>query len=104
MKKGGGSEATIIIGPSKSVLVPQLSIRPRPCPISDVRAKLYIYKYMNTKNTILCTNSMKAYAIASKFDFYCDYSYVAKPHDVPFRVQFEYTMFSALSLQEHEFS
>ena len=40
MKKGGGSESTKIIGPSKSVLVYALRIRPRPCAISGVRAKL----------------------------------------------------------------
>ena len=43
MKKGGGSESTIIIGPSKSGLrAPQLRIRPRPCLISDVRDKIII--------------------------------------------------------------
>ena len=46
MKKGGGSESTIIIDPSKSVLVPQLRIRPRPCPIAGVRAKLYKIIYI----------------------------------------------------------
>ena len=39
MKKGGGSGSTIIIGPSKS---PLFRIRPRPCPISGVRAKIII--------------------------------------------------------------
>ena len=34
MKKSGGSESTIIIGP--------LRIHPRPCPISGVRAKIII--------------------------------------------------------------
>ena len=44
MKKGGDSESIIIIGPSKSVLVraPQLRKRPRPCPVSGVRAKIII--------------------------------------------------------------
>ena len=43
MKKGGGSESTIIIGPSKSGLrAPQLRIRPRPCPIPGVRAKIIL--------------------------------------------------------------
>ena len=45
MKKGAGSESTIIIGPSKSVLVyaiHRLRIRPRPCPISGVRVKIII--------------------------------------------------------------
>ena len=37
MKKGGGSESTIIIGPSKSV-----EYVTRPCPISAVRAKIII--------------------------------------------------------------
>ena len=43
MKKGGGSECTIIIGPSKSVLVYALHrIHPRPYPISGVRVKIII--------------------------------------------------------------
>ena len=43
MKKGGGSESTIVVGPSKSCLrAPQLRIRPRPCPISGFRAKIII--------------------------------------------------------------
>ena len=45
MKKGGGSESAIIVGPSKSVLVyalHSLEIRPRPCPISGVRAKIIL--------------------------------------------------------------
>ena len=44
MKKGSGSESTIIIGPSKSVLVYALHsrIRPRPWPISGIRAKIII--------------------------------------------------------------
>ena len=45
MKKGVGSQSTIIIGPSKSVLVyalHNLEKRPRPCPISDVCAKIII--------------------------------------------------------------
>ena len=40
MKKGSGSESTVIVGPSKSVRAPQLRIRPRPCPISGVCAKI----------------------------------------------------------------
>ena len=48
MKKGGGSESNIIIGPSKSVLVYALRIRLRPCPISGVLAKIIIRKkFMN---------------------------------------------------------
>ena len=50
MKKGGGSESTIIIGPSKSVLVYALH-----SPISGVRAKLilyYIYENDNKVNVI----------------------------------------------------
>ena len=50
MKKGGGSEYTIIIGPSKSVLVyAQLRKSLRPCPISGVRAKIIIFitNYLN---------------------------------------------------------
>ena len=55
MKKNGGSESTIIIGPSKSVLVPQLRIRNRPCPISGVRAKIIIimiekYRVIQSEN------------------------------------------------------
>ena len=43
MKKGGGSESIIIIGPVCSDLrTPQLRIRPRPCPISGVRAKIIL--------------------------------------------------------------
>ena len=43
MKKDGGLEFTIIIGPSTSGLrAAQLRIRPRPCPISGVRAKIII--------------------------------------------------------------
>ena len=43
MKKGGGSASTIIIDPSKSVLIyalHSLEKRPRPCSISDVCAKI----------------------------------------------------------------
>ena len=46
MKKGGGSESTII---SRSIQVcsglraPQLRIRPRPCPISGIRGKIILY-------------------------------------------------------------
>ena len=49
MKKGGGSASTIIIGPSKSVLAPQVRIRPRPCPISGVRAKIIIINRLSKK-------------------------------------------------------
>ena len=49
MKKGGGSESTIIIGPSKSVLVyalHSLEYVLGPCPISGVRAKLILILYV----------------------------------------------------------
>ena len=46
MKKGGGSESAIIIGPSKSVLVYALHSLEYVLPISGVRAKLIII-YMN---------------------------------------------------------
>ena len=43
MKKGGGSESTIIIGPSKSVLVYALhSLEYVLGPISGVRAKIIL--------------------------------------------------------------
>ena len=45
MKKGGGSESTIIIGPSNSVLVyalHSLEYVLGTCPISAVRAKIII--------------------------------------------------------------
>ena len=45
MKKGGGVDSTIIVSASKSGLrAAQLRIRPRPCPISGVCAKI-IYLY-----------------------------------------------------------
>ena len=47
MKKGGGSESTIIIGPSKCVLVYALHsleyVLGVPCPISGIRAKIIYY-------------------------------------------------------------
>ena len=55
MKKGGGSASIIIIGPSKSVRAPQLRIRPRPGPLSGVRAKLiilYWFKVIGSKGQI----------------------------------------------------
>ena len=59
MKKGGGSESTIIVDTYKSVLVYALHsleyIRPRPCPISVVRAKIiyyYIQSYIMCKVTV----------------------------------------------------
>ena len=47
MKKGGGSESTIIVGPSKSVLVYALHSLEY-VPISGVRARLITYyKYVD---------------------------------------------------------
>ena len=52
MKKSGGSEFSIIIGPSKSVLVYAFHsleyVRPTPCPISGVRAKIIIIIVLGT--------------------------------------------------------
>ena len=55
MKKGGGSDSKIIIGPSKSVVVYAvhsleygLRIRPRSCLILGVRAKIIIITELAT--------------------------------------------------------
>ena len=53
MKKGGGSESTIVIGPS-GLGAPQLRKRPTACPISGVRAKIILYYIINGRiETIL---------------------------------------------------
>ena len=61
MKKGAGSESTIIIGPSKPVLVYALRIRPRRCPISGVRAKIILLYVIITATEDLKNSTLGAF-------------------------------------------
>ena len=56
MKKGGGSKSTIIIGPSKS-------LRPRPCSISGVRAKIIIIIIIMSSACIMQSGPCNLYGL-----------------------------------------
>ena len=60
MKKGGGSESTIIIGPSKSVLVYALHSLEYVLGLARFRVLVPKLYYYNEKNFSLFENELKA--------------------------------------------